>query len=130
MLPGTDTKIIMGFELIESAGGWWQAAQKTDKAWRRYILELNKVDNYLVPLMAMGWLVRYADVNGRFWAVAITNQGAAALANWPLLDALPEPDSGESFRRGFNTGLALLDRTPPFQYANTIARNLPASKWW
>ena len=130
-LPGTDKKIIMCFELLDTAGAWLERAFKTDKAWERYTKELYKLDETLAPLLMLGWLCRYTDAYGRYWALRVTEEGRAALNDWPSykLPSKLEDDQG-AYERGFNAGIQRFERPCPAQFQNIVAKHIPASKWF
>jgi hypothetical protein len=130
-LPGTDNTLVMGYDLMDTAGAWWKKANKTRKTWKAYQDELSLLNRILTPLLILNWLTKYADQDGRLWAVAITPQGRQALNEWPALQDLPDddPECDAAFEQGFDSGISLYTRTPPTRFKNVVERYLPATDW-
>jgi len=52
-VPRSDVPILLGCEVVESAGGWWELASKSDENWRNYQNDLARANGWLWPLLAL-----------------------------------------------------------------------------
>jgi hypothetical protein len=133
-VPRSDVPLLLGFEIIASAGDWWELASKSDQAWRRYQLDLARVNGWIWPLLALGYLDRLASRDGFVWGLTATPTGREAVATaWPSPTSLPSLSEDElfaSWRRGFDSGLRRFATTGPAAFASVVERCLPASRWY
>ncbi len=117
------TSIVMGFELVESAGDWWQKANRTDAAWETYRSDLEGLKLSMLPLVLLGWLRLYVAVGQVVWGVAPTNATAIMPDNIPEVNS--DPDAWED---AFDKAADQFTNRPPNPGPYLWTR-LPASCW-
>lgn len=130
--PRTETRIVMCWELIPSAGKWLAKANATEVSWRTYQDTLLRFAAELGPLLMDGVVKLTTDHGGRLWGVTSTGENPSAPL--PPLPPPPEPlaDSEESWsawERGYDNGVAFCDRPAPAGFDNIVAYAIPASGW-
>jgi hypothetical protein len=132
-LPRQDTKIAIGFELVESAGKWWKNL-KTDEGCKTYSRALHDALFETYPLFKLGYVIQNASQGGRVWAFRLSDAGRRALTDWPTFDTLPahtaHPAYSEAWSKAYQEGRRFFATTnPPADSEKIVPRFLPASGW-
>jgi hypothetical protein len=133
-VPRSDVPILLGCEVVESAGGWWELASKSDENWRNYQNDLARANGWLWPLLALGYLDRLASVDGRIWGLVATAAGReSAFADWPEPPPLPPLSEDEAYsvwNSAYGDALARYSTPGPAAFQSVVERHLPASRWY
>jgi len=125
-LPGTDWKIVMGFQLVREAGSWWS---KVGSDPQRYVEKMCGCISRLMPLLVCGHAEIYPSYSGTAFALHLHTMPDAD--QWQVNGA-PTNDlqAGEGWKThcaGFDSGLARFSREPPAAFSGVVGCMIPAS---
>ena len=122
--------LAMAWHLIPIAGEWLADARKSDKAWKKYIEEICRLQGNLAPLLILNYANLYHDGRGCWWGLMATDAGREAAKAWPDGPAAPAADElYESWEEGYDAGLLKYAGPPPADFKNVLACRLPAGGW-
>ena len=122
--------LAMSWHLIPSAGEWLADARKSDKAWKKYIEEICRLQGNLAPLLILNYANLYHDGRGCWWGLMATDAGREAAKAWPEGPESPAADElYESWEEGYDAGLLKYAGPPPADFKNVLACRLPAGGW-
>jgi len=117
-------QVVMGFELVESAGKWWRRpADSPPDSWAIYCADLDALGTILLPAIILGWLYIYVATRQQIWALTTTDREPK----------LPQtvPDVGidkAAWDKAYDRAVEKYTTHPP-DPGRYIAHLLPASQW-
>ena len=114
--------VVMGFELVATAGHWWSRARRSDKAWQKYQCELSEMDGLLLPALILGWLRLHVASDQTAWAVSRT-----AIDYHEPMPFIEVDLDCVSWKSGFD--MACSARSTHATGAELVHR-LPAARWY
>ena len=71
---------VLGWRIVPTAAAYAYGGDP-----KPYVDQLGKLDQFLAPILIMGWVSPMVNMSGNIWAVQITEEGAAAIESPPEL---------------------------------------------
>ncbi len=117
--------VVMGFQLVKSAGPWWETAAASDAAWNKYQDAMMDFHGMLRQLLLAGSVRLYTSSNQTFWAVAPAADAPDLAAIEP---AAVEAVDADVWGSAYETAACVITSNSP-DPGNAIVHMLPASRW-
>jgi len=117
--------VVMGYDLVKTAGKWWNTCTKSDEAWNTYVSELLDIHKAIIPLMVCGWLRTYISSSGLVWGIDLTEAGKNAMIPKSLPTISLDFDEWD---KAYKESLSSYARNPP-DNGSRVSRRLPDSAW-